>query len=241
MRMTVAFDDAKLKAGLQAEIAKLNKLAARTATTLAYRAREAIQGEMRSIFDRPTPYVLNGMQVERASETQSQPFAEIGWRIPFGNKSTGIGAERVLKAQIEGGARRVKRFEKALRLPPGIAAVPGPGARLDQYGNISTGQIVQILSDLRLFAETGYRANRAQGKRRQYTIIRAQARGGKLTPGVYRTRKRGNPVLVLAFVKQPTYRARFSPAATARRVVQEQTAEVWDLANRRALPSWPRD
>jgi hypothetical protein len=103
----------------------------------------------------------------------------------------------------------VKRFEKALKaagaMPYGWQSVPAAGARLDAYGNMSRGQIAQILSQVGTELTAGYtrtlprlrgdedaKAKRQiQNKRRrafgraggQYVAI--PRRKGKLAAGIY--------------------------------------------------------
>lgn len=120
--------------------------------------RQAQIREMRDVFDRPTPYTLSS--VENKLITTNPPTAHV-WLKDFAGKGTP--ASKFLLAQIKGGARPIKRFEAALRsvgaLPEGMIAVPASGAKLDAYGNMDRGQIVQILSYFRAFPEAGYKAN----------------------------------------------------------------------------------
>ena len=47
-----------------------------------------------------------------------------------------------------------------------MGIVPGDAATLDQNGNMSAGQIVQIMSWFKAFGEQGYQANMRDGGRR---------------------------------------------------------------------------
>jgi hypothetical protein len=226
----VTFDREKLRVSLTAEAEKLKRMARRASNELAFRARAEIQAEMRRAFDRPTPFVVNGMRVVYATE-DSGDAALVDWKL---ESAGGAGAGRTLRPQIEGGTRATKRFEKLLGVPAGMVAVPARGARLDRYGNLRPAEIVQIISDLRAFSEVGFRANRAAGKKGKYFIIRG-AGGGRLRPGVYERRKSG-PRMIVAFVRATAYRPRFAPAEVARRVVRDQAGEVWRLAMERRLP-----
>ena len=59
---------------------------------------------------------------------------------------------RYLMAQVTGGQRLLKPFEKRLQakgvLPSGMQTVPGKGATLDAFGNIAGSQMNRILSQL---------------------------------------------------------------------------------------------
>ena len=245
MRIAIAFDTSRLKQTLDEERARLARTIRRAVNEAAYRARDDIKEAMRQIFDRPTPYVMDGMRVTPARDGPDLGGIEavIDWAPGGGNKG-GISSGRILQAQIEGGQRRVKRFERALGLPNNRSAVPGKWAELDAYGNISAGQIVKILSYLRLFGEQGYTANRSNRASRgvrageSYFIIRPGTDHHTLSPGVYRVAQEmgGAPLLVIAFVRAAQYRARFAPARIARESVERNMPVIWQQALTRTLP-----
>ena len=243
MRMQAAFDLAKFRQGLQAEADQITRMARRAQTELAWRAREDVKTDMWTrAFDRPTPWVTNGMMI-RPAEGEGQP-AELDWKP---GSAGSIPASRIVHAQIEGGARRAKRFEVALRRIGALAqdqfAVWGSGAPLDRYGNLTGARIVKILSDLQAFQEVGFQANRradrkSRGKLRdlKYFYVRGTHPGLNLPAGIYEQRRRGNPKLIIAFVKRASYRPRFAPARIARESIARNTAEVWRLAITKTLP-----
>lgn len=235
--LTIAFDTSRLRQDLRREQDRIVRTARRAVYELAHRGKEGVQAEMRRVFDRPTPWVLGGVQVAPEGDG-----AEVAWK-PGGSSKT-IPAEKILRAQIEGGARRLKRFEKLLRLPANRIAVPGKWAELDAHGNLKAAQLVKIISDLRLFGEVGFTANRASRasrgvrRREQYFMIPVGSNHEQLWPGVYRNAREvgGAPLLVIAFVRAASYRPRFAPAEVVRRVVARDAAEVWNLALSRRLP-----
>lgn len=174
--------------------------------------------EMRDVFDRPTPYTLSGTYLRPA--TLARPESEVGLKN-FAGK--GIPASKYLSAQIRGGERGEKRFERALRyaglLPYGFIAVPASGAQTDAFGNMSRGQIVQILSYLQAFSEVGYRANMTQkrkaslgrgGRSRRGMAYFVAPPGGHLHFGVWQRIHTawGSAVKpVLLFVRRAQYEA----------------------------------
>jgi len=239
MQISVRFDTERLKQDLKREQQRVASASRRAVYELAHRGVADVKEEMRRVFDRPTPWVLNGVYVAPLREQNS---ATVAWKPGGGSKA--IPAEKILRAQIEGGARRLKRFERLIGLPANRIAVPGKWADLDQYGNIRAGQITKILSSLRLFGEQGYRANRSnrpsRGARRreEYFIIRPGSEHAQLWPGIYRVAQDmgGAPLLVIAFVRAAQYRPRFAPARIVTQTVARDAAQVWDLALRRQLP-----
>lgn len=124
-------------------------------TCLSKMAKEVKEGEikeMQKIFNKPTPYTLNSIQTDTA--TKERLTAAVWFKSQ---------AEKYLGPQVFGGDRAFKRMEGALRrvgvLPAGMYCVPGQRAKMDQYGNMDRGQIVQIISYFQAFGEQGYRAN----------------------------------------------------------------------------------
>lgn len=199
---------------------------------------EAEKKEMMRAFDRPTPYTLNSLEILPKRPNKSMPSAKV-WLKYFSGKGTP--AEKYLMPEIAGGYRRHKRFESALLragiMPPGHYAVPGRSAQKDAYGNMSRGQIVQLLAYFRAFPEMGYRANMSDARRKRLqkskkkTKKRRASRGfeyiyfarkeGRRLPGIYQKMTGGvNLKTIVRFVKQPNYSKRFDYYGVAEKVVK---------------------
>lgn len=247
MRVAVAVDTSRLKLDLNREQDRLTRVARRVVYELAHRAVAEVKAEMPRVFDRPTPWVLNGVYV---SPLRSENSATVDWKPGTAGATP---ASKILRAQIEGGQRNLKRFERLFALRPGYNIVPGKWAELDQYGNIKPSQLVQIISYLRLFNEVGFAANRSQRQRNRGAKARARSEyfirpigatpashpgTWHLPPGVYRVAREqgGAPLLVLAFVRAARYRQRFAPARIVRETVARHATEVWNLGLSRQLP-----
>lgn len=172
----------------------------------------ALSSEMREVFDRPTPWTLGGLRFKLANE--KQPLVRI-WLEEAPGKGTP--AAKFLKAEIEGGQRRRKRFEVALiqsgLMPPTSYAVPGPWAPLDQYGNVPGAFIVKVLADIKAFSEGSDRAMRnRKGRRRGYAKTNyffIPPKSSKIHPGVYRHMPAGVIGAVFLFVSRATYKKRY--------------------------------
>jgi hypothetical protein len=189
--------------------------------------KQSLVSEIGRVFDRPNPFTLNSVRIRPATKTKLE--VEIWLKDDM---EGGIAPSHYLGPQVFGGDRRLKRFERALLarklLPPGMFAVPGSGAKLDSYGNISRGQIVQILSALGA-AEmvSGYSANRTQQSRKRRgplpEFFVGRPSNGKGPLGVwqrFRFAHGGAIKPILIFVRKPQYRARLDVYGTI-----EQTAE----------------
>lgn len=129
-------------------------------TKTAVAVRDELQRKMDSALDRPIGYTRRNLRYTAATAKGLQ--ATVGFDIvanqdmygkvtgytDMGRAQTPVG--KYMKDQIEGGPRRDKRFEIALRrvgiLPAGWFAVPGECAKIDAFGNQSPGEIRQILS-----------------------------------------------------------------------------------------------
>jgi hypothetical protein len=133
--------------------------AAKSLTQTAQAVRTATLLEMQRRFDRPTPYTMRALAVDPAKKDAlvSAVF------LRTDNPSKGTPWVKALGAEFVGGQRHWRRFEGAMLrtgiMPPGLAAVPGKGAKLDAYGNIPVSLITQLISYFGAFGEQGYRAN----------------------------------------------------------------------------------
>lgn len=215
---------------------------AKALTETAQYAQQAERREMETQFDRPTPYTLDSTYVKPATK------ADLVARVWIKDDTfKGTPAAKYIGPEVYGGERHLKRFERALQsrglLPGGMVAVPGSAAQLDQYGNVTRGQIVEILSFLNAFGEQGYKANmsqrrrdallRGKGGQRGYSYFVLPKREGKLPAGVYKRIAYGRdqrishlaysaakPVFV--FVRMPRYKPRLAFEEVARRAAEDR-------------------
>lgn len=193
------------------------------ANATAFAVRERWADAVPRIFDRPTALTMKAPLYTKA--TKDKLAATIYIRD---EAFKGTPPAKYLEPEVTGGARRLKRFERALQargiLPSGWFAVPGRGAELDAFGNLSGKQLVQILSQLRAFGEQGYSANETADKRakrnkreakkgqRRSDYFAVPTRRGGLAPGVYQRVHTGfgrGTVPILIFVRRVSYRARY--------------------------------
>lgn len=202
-------------------------------------AAAEVRDVMPLVFDRPTGFTLNSLYIKPAKKDEQEAYVRIKDEAL---KNEGVrAAGRLSKAlswlspQVIGGPRLSKSSENLLRnagvLPKGMFVVPGAGARLDRFGNISRGDMQRILSVLKAQRDPQQRTTTRSRKRnrtiRQYFAITT---AGHLPLGVYR--REGPKVLpVLVFVRQPQYTKRLP----FYEVTQEAFRRYWPIAFKNAL------
>jgi hypothetical protein len=234
--------------------ARLGRTVATALTRTAVQVAEAERREIDDVFDRPVEFTRQAIYVSpaqggstRTRVTQDargqnvvvnmgpnlQPVqAEVGVKNEAGR---GRPAIKWLQYHIEGGRRRLKGYELLLKtaghLPEGMVTVPGRFAKIDSYGNMSRGQILQVLSQLRIDSYQGSTrslqklasAYKGRGVKSLKTRLLSQQRRaggefvvfpngrGRLRPGIYRMRNtawgRTDPQPILMFVSKAQYEA----------------------------------
>lgn len=212
----------------------------------AEKARLKVRSEMPSVFDRPTPWVLNSLRVKRATKTNLT--AELAYK----DKNSVESSRSMVEPHVFGGRRHFKAMEARLMnmgyMPKGYNAVPGGAAKLDAYGNMSRGQISQLLNVLGTYTEAGYnkanaktveRLAKGNVKKNVYGFVywvnpvNRTARGRHLQPGVYQRVTTGfgsslKPVLI--FVKQAAYKKRLPFFDMAQAVADKEFPGEFDRA-----------
>lgn len=173
----------------------------------AYEGLAAIKAQTAQVFDKPTRFTLNYFMVWRADKRTLE--ARIQPRPSAGRK-------HYLKVQESGGQRPATGVERLmssrLAYEGLIAAVtPARGARLDSFGNWSSGERNQVLSALGAQRDATANTTAASAKRKRGRASYFVPRNGGLSPGVYRRTSPGaEPEKVLNFLdSMPSYAARF--------------------------------
>src|SRR5690554_2169686 len=200
------------------------KAQAQAINEVVKQAEQQLRQEVASVFDRLTPFTLNAFRIQYAKP--SQPEAAVWVKDEKSGASKGLAPEDWFAPQVYGGERALKASERMLRsrgiLPAGMYAVPGKGARLDAYGNMSRGHIVQLLSGLKAFDRagsdhnaTGSRRSRRKGHANAFFILRR----GNQPIGIAERRGKGVQV-VLAFASEPQYTPRFDFHGVVRKVAE---------------------
>ena len=204
----------------------------------AQKVREREQHEIRDVFDRPTPFIQNSIFIK--------PSNKLNLTATVGIKDNGFGkgipAIKPLEAEIVGGARRLKRYEVALRsigvLPSGYVTVPGEGAEIDSFGNMKASQIRQLLSYFRANRDVGSisnstdatRAKLARGTKKRAGISYFVGKPGDAPLGIWRRTTPGalftgpsKPLMpILIFVQSARYEAIYDFDFVARQTIERE-------------------
>jgi len=207
-----------------------------------------LKAEMTNVFDNPTQFTLRSTRFQKANKTklsfeiglQDFPGRNTDDQMSFNANGSSKGQQtpgnKFLYPQIYGGTRNARSSERRLReigvMKDNQFWVKGEGARLDRYGNIAPGQIIQLLSALKAFRDSGYNSNYNPGDKKtigwrksknplaeKLLVIKEYKNKGKLYPGIY---KLTNPVKsksgkvryenlspILIFMQNPQYKKRY--------------------------------
>lgn len=204
---------------------------ARAITKTAKDVERELKRTMASNTDRPTPYFMKSTFVQAA--TKKQLVARTGLKDRIFSKNR-IPSAEMFEHHFRGGARVPKALELYLRraglLGGNEFVVPGAGVRLDSFGNMSRGQVQQIMSQLRIgsdpyaYASSSKRSKRNVQKAGRIFWARGNARDGHLKRGAYIDM--GPPIglrPLLVAIQAPFYRQRFNLPQLAKTTI----AKTW--------------
>lgn len=217
------------------------------ANRLAKYAVQDLQTVMKRVFDRPTRWVLQGIYARTG--TKRDPHGEVIVRDRGFGKGVGTPAADILSAEILGGQRKLKRFERALghRVEDATYIVPGRGAELDAFGNIPKGQIQKILSALGAAETTaGYKANRTkrsgrrQRKRMEVYFVATSHRDGRPL-AIYKVMEKGKVAPIFFFPRaNPHYHERLDFYGVVAKSAERWTEQVFKAEMVKAIATATR-
>jgi hypothetical protein len=200
-----------------------------TATALtraAQAAQQDIRASMLSVFKAPTEYTLNATYVSPATKDKLSASVFVKNLTSRG----GTLPEDYLFPEVEGGSRKNKRFELALRysgwLPAGWYAITlrAAASLLNESGDLPGATVRRILMAIGARQAKSKRAQAAAAKE-FFCIAPDQARG-RLRAGVYRHEGRKAIPIVRFTPVQPHYR---------------ETLKFSDIARKAAERTFPRE
>lgn len=189
-------------------------------------AQADVRLAMQSKLDRPTPFIVRSLRITsgsggRVGRAATDRNVELGFKDTFATLRHDPVTD-TLEPQVEGGRRRAKPVELRLRdagiLDSDEYLAASSTAKRNRYGNISPGEFVKMLSDLRTFTEAGfdaqskYRYKRGSGN---YFVLQGGGFKGifraasSKRAGAYGAKQVQNASLVWLIVKgAPTYSKR---------------------------------
>jgi hypothetical protein len=112
------------------------------------------QEQIERRLDRPAP------RTKSATTFLSATAQTLQSKVLVKDQMAGTPPATYLNPQERSGSRRAKKFELALQasgaMPRGYVLVPGRGAQLDSYGNVSRSQIIAMITQLGSDYSPGY-------------------------------------------------------------------------------------
>jgi len=229
---------ANLKGGISRLKKQVDFAMAGAINDVAYEVMREGRAEMKRVFDRPTPYTINSWRVTDKATRNS-----LTARVEFSDylSSAGVGPDQKLKQQFIGGPRRRTATEFMLQnagmLKRDRYLVPGLGAKLNKYGNISPGQLSQIRSQLKLgndpasFSSDSARSRRNVARSGNYFWSYGRAstlfRSTHLAQGVWL--RKGNAIHpILLSARSPKYRSLMSPREISEAIVKRDMESAFN-------------
>ena len=135
-----------VKADVKALTKGLNKIqrkqipfaTSKALNTLAFDVRKTLQDVLPEYLDRPTPYTIKGIQVEKS--TKKKLVSKVGFRSKtFGKGQGSVPQANYMQLQIKGGTRNPKGRSIPVPVPKNM--------KPNKFGNIVKGRINKLLSD----------------------------------------------------------------------------------------------
>lgn len=199
----------------------------------AKQAQQALRVDMASVFDQPTPWVLNSTRIIPARAAQKVIEAVVTVKDADLGRGKGRTFDDWFSAQVYGGSRLTKGSEKMLRqkgiLPPGRFVAPTANTPRDRSGGISREFMTRVLSGLGAWNKSGSDHNATDSKRSQdkghakaFFVIKR----GRVPIGIGERREWGDGSqnkfkVVLMFTRsKPVYKALFKFQDVVRRVAE---------------------
>jgi len=217
------------------------RLNAAISTALTRGAKE-MSGQWQEQIDRRVDRPI--ARTKSATTFQSATAATLQSRVLVKDQLAGTPPSEYLSPQESGGLRNLKKFEAALQasgaMPRGMVVVPGRGAQLDAYGNVSRSQIIAVILQLGSEYSPGYArvipktvAGRiAAMQRHGKSFIAVQpdeAKQLKVSAGIYE--KQGDAMrAVFLFKRTATYRRMLDLQAHAMREAPAVINEEFGIA-----------
>ena len=215
--------------------ARIVPYAASTALTRTaqHAAKIELPAEMRSVFGNPVAYTLNSLRIEPATKDT------LSARVMVKTSAAGVAPENFLFPQVEGGGRKHKRSEAAMRyagvLGSGEFAMPGDGLSLDANGNVKGADVRTILAAMKnIGAASAHRSRTGkrirQGGKLANDLFVGKPNGGNRPDGIWRREGQRIRALFVFTNDAPTYSKRLDFTGVVQRVALERFQPEFEKA-----------
>lgn len=219
-------------ASVRAVPARIVPYAASTALTRTaqYAAKVELPAEMRAVFGNPVSYTLNALRIEPATKDT------LSARVMVKTSAAGVAPENFLMPQVDGGGRKHKRAEVAMRyagvLGAGKFAMPGKGLDLDANGNVQGSDVRTILSALKnIRGAVGAKGQKAgRGRKLANDLFVGKPNGGTRPDGIWRREGKRLRALFVFTSDAPTYSRRLDFSGVVQRVALERFRPEFEKA-----------
>jgi hypothetical protein len=204
---------AKLLQGFNSVTADQAPFAVAKGLTMTVRdARAKVTEHIKNDFDNPTTFTQNAMAFTPASKQVLKASVFV----------KEIQAAYLFE-QIKGGVRGFKKFEEKFGFNE--VALPGWGAKRNQFGNMSKAEIMRIAANLK---------DANKGK----TFFRAPSKHNPNVTVIYQRKKETAKLIPdLIFVDKATYQKRFMFQEVAEQTINENLSKNMQLAWQEAIKS----
>lgn len=192
----------------------------------ALEVHRALQSEMKTAFDRPTPWAINSVRVDLTGANAKRQTAVVGLSAAPTDSSDNWHTPDFASHNVHGGGRPFKKEERILRnagiLPQGKYIRPAKSAWLDQHGNVSSQEIKQVLQSVgamgvraRLLTPGGKLRSKAQNR---YFVVRRAGMPIGIAERIWGGG--GNMRMLFIFIEAPHYKARFKFHEIAHKIIE---------------------
>ena len=211
-----------------------------TANQAAFETMHTMRNAMPLFLEQPTPFSIRSVRYRKG--TKAAPVAEV---YLTGDASKGTAPSKYLTV-TRGGIRGQRRSERVLRragiLGDDEGWVPGKHLKANAYGNqLTGGQVVRILSQIKAFGEEGFQANmtgrsQARNARRGQKPRYFLSRGESFPRGIWERYGVGGRAVrpVMLFIKLPSYDKEFDFVRLATEEARRRFIRAWPANWRRA-------
>ena len=201
--------------------------------TAQHAAKIELPAEMRAVFGNPVAYTLNSLRIEPATKDT------LSARVMVKNSAAGVSPENFLFPQVEGGGRKHKRAEAAMRyagvLGAGQFAMPGEGMELDANGNVKGADVRTILAALKNIGAVSHHRTRSyarvrKGGKLKNDLFVGKPNGGSRPDGIWRREGHRIRALFVFTNAAPTYGKRLDFTGVVQRVALERFQPEFEKA-----------